>query len=255
MININTHIIPGIDEGIQTIEDSIELAEAAVREGISTIVATPAYQEGINLYSKREILTQVEDLNKHLQKRQINLTVLPGQIISIYGDLLDDIKHNQILTINKDTPYILLELPKDHVPQYTSNLFFNLQMEGYIPIIAQPERNKQIQQNPNLLYKLIKHGAYAQLSAGSICGKYGKKISKLSHQFIEANLIHLIASDSRGNKRKFHMRTASNIINRKYGYAAGEILTENAQQVIKGTPIISAPPEYMKRKKLLPLFN
>ncbi|WP_431803253.1 CpsB/CapC family capsule biosynthesis tyrosine phosphatase [Halobacillus andaensis] len=69
MIDIHTHIIPGVDEGIQTIEDSIELAREAAKEGIHTIVATPTYQDGINLYSKNDVLTYVQDINKHLQKR------------------------------------------------------------------------------------------------------------------------------------------------------------------------------------------
>ncbi|MCP3029514.1 tyrosine-protein phosphatase [Halobacillus sp. A5] len=255
MIDIHTHILPDVDDGIQSIEDSITLAEKAAAEGIHTLAATPAYREGLNLYSKKEIITQVQDVNKHLQRRSINITVLPGQVISIHGDLLDDLKHNQLMTINEDTPYLLLELPKDHVPQYISTLLFQLQMEGYIPIIAQPEHNEQVQHNPNVLYSLIKNGAKAQLASGSLCGKYGKKIKKLSHQLIEANLVHLIASDMKlEKKRKFYMKEAFQLIKKSYGPDMEEQLAYNARLVIEGEPIVGDLPEHIKKRKFISIL-
>ncbi|WP_173918688.1 tyrosine-protein phosphatase [Halobacillus sp. Marseille-Q1614] len=255
MIDIHSHILPGIDDGPQSMEDSIELAKAAVEQGIDTIVATPHHNNGSYNNYRSDILLQVKALNEQLKLRRIDLSVLPGQETRIYGEMVEGIHKGEILAINNTTPYVFVELPRDHVPQYIHTLIFNMQVEGYQPIIVHPERNEQIQENPNLLYTLVKNGAFSQVTAGSLCGKFGRDAKKIAHQLIDHNLTHVLASDVHfTKKRRFYLQEAYNMIRKQHGTEAYYALMENAQAVIEGEPLISDPPEHIKKKKAMFIF-
>ncbi|WP_082232881.1 tyrosine-protein phosphatase [Halobacillus massiliensis] len=249
MIDIHSHILPGIDEGPPSMEDSIELAKEAVYHGIDTIVAAPHHNSGPCMNYRKDILLQVKALNEQLRLRKIDLTVLPGQETRVYGDMIDGFKKGEILTINDDTPYVFIELPHDHVPSYIGNLLFNIQLEGYQPIIVHPERNKEIQEKPNLLYTLIKNGAYAQLSAASLVGKFGRTAKRTALVLLQHNLAHVIGSGiTKG--RKFHLKEAYQVIRKQYGTEVVYNFKENTQNVIDGEILISEPPVYIKKKGL-----
>ncbi|WP_101842469.1 tyrosine-protein phosphatase [Halobacillus sp. Marseille-P3879] len=254
MIDIHSHILPGVDDGAQSMTESIEMARAAVQEGIDTIVATPHHQNGAFDNYKNDILLQVSELNRALEEEDIPLTVLPGQETRINGGMVEDLQKDEILPINESN-YVFVEFPHDQVPSYASNLLFNLQVEGYQPVIVHPERNLQIQDNPNLLYSFVKNGAASQVTAGSLTGKFGRAAKKLSYQLIESNLIHLIASDAHNaKKRAFHMKEAYSEISKNYGQSAMHYFFENAQYMIENQTLASDPPEHVKKKKVLGIF-
>ncbi|MFC7062324.1 tyrosine-protein phosphatase [Halobacillus seohaensis] len=255
MIDIHSHILPGVDDGAQTMEDSIRMAELAVDEGITTIVATPHHNNGQFENYKNNILIQVSELNRRLKERDIPLEVLPGQETRLYDGMLEGLQNDEILTINKTSSYVFVEFPHDQVPHYTSTLLFNLQLEGYQPIIVHPERNVRIQENPNILYSFIKNGAFSQITAASIAGNFGNDIKRLSHQFIDSNLTHLIASDVHSTKRQsYQMKKADNEIRKAYGNPVMEYFSENAVYVIEGSNITADQPLRVKKKKVFGLF-
>ncbi|GGF22598.1 tyrosine protein phosphatase [Halobacillus andaensis] len=255
MIDIHSHILPGVDDGAQTIEESIEMARVAVEEGIDTIVATPHHQNGDFKNYKNDILIQVSELNRVLEEEEIPLTVLPGQETRIHGGMVEDLQKEEILPINEYSKYVFVEFPHDQVPSYASNLLFNLQVEGYQPIIVHPERNLQLQDNPNLLYSLVKNGAFSQVTAGSITGKFGRTAKKIAYQLIDANLTHVIASDAQNAKgRAFKLKEAYNEIRKHYGQSMMDYFSDNAQYVIDNEPLASDPPLHVKKKKVLGIF-
>lgn len=122
MIDIHCHILPAMDDGASDSADSIEMARAAVYQGIRTIIATPHHKNGVYENDQAAVREAADQLNKRLIKEDIPLTVLPGQEIRIYGDLERDIAEQQLLTLN-DTKYILIEFPFDQVPRYAEQLF------------------------------------------------------------------------------------------------------------------------------------
>ena len=91
---------------------------------------------------------------------------------------------------------MLIEFPSSHLPRYANKLLFDLQVQGIVPIIVHPERNREIMENPDRLYNLVKEGALSQLTGTSVTGKMGKKIQKFSFDLIQTNLTHFIASDA-----------------------------------------------------------
>jgi protein-tyrosine phosphatase len=255
MIDIHSHILPGIDDGAKTIEDSIEMAREAVREGIDTIIATPHHKNGKYNNAKSDILPLVDRLNTRLKEEQIDLVVLPGQESRIFGEILEDYQKGEILPLNGTSSYLFIEFPSSSVPRYADRLLYDIQVQGLTPIIVHPERNAELIERPDKLYKLVKNGAATQLTASSLVGYFGKKIQKFSEQIIEANLTHFVASDAHNTtNRTFKMQEAINYIEKKYGMDMVYYLTENAELLVDGKTIDREIPEQIKKKKFLGLF-
>ncbi|QAS53442.1 tyrosine-protein phosphatase [Halobacillus litoralis] len=257
MIDIHSHILPGIDDGAQTIEDSIVMARAAVEDGIHTIIATPHHQNGRYINGKQEILPLVEDLNNHLENHNIPLTVLPGQESRIHGEMIEGLHENEVLTLNaNENGYVFVEFPSNHVPRYAKQMLFDIQVDGYQPIIVHPERNTQLIQESNLLLEMVEKGTYTQVTAASVTGRFGKKIKKFTHQLIESNLTHLIASDAHNTtSRGFCLSEAFEEVDKEFGPEIVDLFLENSEAVVSGAALISDQPQPIKRKKLLGIFG
>lgn len=254
MIDIHSHILPGIDDGAQTLDDSIEMAVAAVDQGIKKIIATPHHRNGKYDNYKEDILTKVKELNDVLKERHIPLTVLPGQETRLHGEMLQDLRENDCLTLNK-TKYVFVEFPSGHVPRYAKQMLFDIQVEGYTPIIVHPERNREISEHPSIIYDFVQKGALTQVTAASLVGKFGKNIQKFTHQLIESNLTHFIASDAHNTtSRGFCMQDAYHVLEKEYGAEARYVFMENAELLIEGKTVNREEPFPVKRKKFLGLF-
>ena len=146
MIDIHCHILPHTDDGAETEETAIEMAKEAVDKGISAVIATPHHQNNRYLNPKHDIINKVEKLQCLFKENDIPLQVLPGQEVRIYGELLEDIEKGEIVTLNHSS-YLLIELPFDSVPFYAKGLLTDLLAMGITPVIAHPERNRELIQN------------------------------------------------------------------------------------------------------------
>ncbi|MCM3729093.1 tyrosine protein phosphatase [Neobacillus cucumis] len=253
MVDIHCHILPGIDDGAKNISDSIMMAKEAEKEGIHTIIATPHLN---NQYDNRKdlILAKVNKLNTALKDAGVNVTILPGQEPRIYGDIIGDFEKNDIQTLN-NSQYLFVEFPSNHVPRYAEKLLFDIQVKGLTPIIVHPERNSEIIERPEILYRFVEKGSLTQVTASSLSGYFGKKIKNFSMQIIEANLTHFIASDAHNiNSRSFKMMEAYDLIDKEYGTDYVYLFSENAEMLITGKSIIKEIPEQIKKKKKFIFF-
>jgi protein-tyrosine phosphatase len=255
MIDIHSHILPGIDDGAKTMEDTLNMAKAAVSEGIHTIIATPHHMNNAYKNVKSDILPLVDRVNEELKNQQIDLVVLAGQECRIYGEIIEDYLKGEVLPLNIHSEYIFLEFPSSSVPRYTDRLFFDLQNEGLIPVIVHPERNAELISHPDKLYNLVKNGALSQVTASSLTGHFGKNIQKFSRQLVEANLTHFIASDAHNtSSRTFNMNNAMDEVERMYGVDMVYHFTENAELLVEGKNIYKEIPEKVKKRKFLGIF-
>ncbi|WP_430791292.1 tyrosine-protein phosphatase [Virgibacillus flavescens] len=254
MIDIHCHILPGIDDGAQTETDSIAMAKAAVEQGIHTIVATPHHMNGKYENKKTDIETHVKVLNELLQENQIPLTVLPGQEVRMNGDMMEELETKVILPMN-NTKFVFVEFPSSSVPRYARQMLFDIQVSGYKPIIVHPERNSELVENPSKLYDFVRKGSLSQITAASLCGKFGKNLQKFSHELIEANLTHFIATDAHNTtNRGFVLQEAYKELTDKHGMEARYMFMENAQLLIDGKTVNRAEPSMIKKKKFLGIF-
>ena len=255
MIDIHAHILPALDDGAQSLEASLLMARQAVAEGIGTIIATPHHKHPSYNNSKLVVEQQVALLNAELHNHSIPLNIVAGQEIRIYGELEDDLTEgNELLSLNA-TNYVLIEFPSSEVPKYADQLFYDIQVKGFTPIIAHPERNREFVENPDRLYRFIKNGALSQITTGSLSGKFGRNIKRMSIKFLEHNLAHVIASDAHNlSTRSFQWKEAWKVVDKEFGQDGVDTFSANANDILSGIPIAKYPPErILQRKKLFGL--
>lgn len=255
MIDLHCHILPGVDDGAKTMEDSLEMARLAVEEGITHLLATPHHMNRDWMNEKSKVIELVDQLQAEIDQEGIPLTLYPGQEVRIYGNILEDIEKDRILFTDELNQYVLIEFPTSSIPTYTERLFYDLQSNGKTPVIVHPERNRMILEEPNKLKELVDHGALAQLTAASYTGGFGKQIQKLSKQLIEADLVHFIASDAHNTgNRAFLMQEAHDQFIKEYGRRKWHQFHQTTKDLLNGDVIIAPTPSSIKSKKFFGLF-
>ncbi len=255
MYDLHSHILWGIDDdGPQTIDQSLRLAEAVAGEGIRAMVATPHFMVDIMEFNIEDIEKRAQDFMTELHRRGIQLDILPGAELYLDRHLPDILAENR-LTI-AGTRYVLLELPMHDLPDYTEDLIKVLLKRDMVPIIAHPERNRAISQNPNLLYNLIQIGALGQLTAGSITGSLGSRLQNLSRILLEHNLVHILAGDAHSHTgRPPRMAKAAAVVEEMMGSGVRKAMTQEIPRLILSDArhIKVEPPTVYKGKKSI--FN
>jgi protein-tyrosine phosphatase len=171
------------------------MCEQAHQDDIKTIVATPHTLNGIYENNPQDIEEKVKILNQKLKENKIPLQVLPGSEVHLSADIIERLKKQNIMTLNK-TKYLLLEFPADQIPHQIEEILFRIQIMGITPIFSHVERNLEFQRKPDLLVNLIQKGALAQLTAASLCGSFGSKTRKFAQELLANGLIYCIASDA-----------------------------------------------------------
>ncbi|MCY8939253.1 tyrosine-protein phosphatase [Peribacillus frigoritolerans] len=254
MIDIHCHIIPGVDDGSADMKESLNMARKAVEAGITHIFATPHHLNEKYVNVKSDIIDRSGRLNESLQQENIPLTIHLGQEVRIHRDIFSSLEKEEILTLDDNGTYMLLELPSGNVPTYTQDLIYELQLKGIKPIIVHPERNKELIENHKLLYELVQEGALTQLTSGSIIGNFGKSIQSFSKKIIEHNLAHFIATDAHNiGSRGFTLLQAYETITKTYGVQRTFYFKENAEQILKDrSPTVEKPLPF--KKKILGIF-
>lgn len=249
LVDIHAHILHGVDDGAETMEESMRLLEIASNEGITDIIATPhAYSPQFNV-PKEKVLEQLALLTKEIELRNLDIQVHAGQELRLMDILPLKIKAEEGLSL-AGSRYILLELPSSGIPGYTVNIIQQLLNLDKIPIIAHPERNRAIAQKPEYLERLIRHGALAQITAGSLSGHFGKNIQKLSVQLTQANLIHTYGSDVHNlAARPALFNEGLDYLEKRKLHDYVDILLENNARILTNEPLIQLEPKKVVEKK------
>lgn len=191
MIDFHSHILPGIDDGSRNLEQSIAMVNEAKEAGFTKIISTSHYMENYyecNEKNRKELLEQV-------QKNVNGIELCLGNEIYITNNMIELLQNGQASSIN-GTKYVLFEFPLITTrPMNDKEVIYRLVENGYIPIIAHPERYPFIQENPDYLFELEEMGALFQANYGSIIGMYGLKAKKILKILLKNNLISFLGSD------------------------------------------------------------
>lgn len=241
MIDMHTHLLPGIDDGAADWTETLRLARAAAAEGITEVVATPHHANGRDLNPASGVLELVREANDRLAAAGIPLTVRPGQEIRVHDDLLDAWSRGELLALNQSN-YVLIELPPDFIPKGMPDLLHELDMLGLRAVIAHPERNAEIVRHPERLGELVEAGAYAQVTAHSLLGGFGKRIERQAWSLCERGWIHLVASDAHHvDRRGFRLLQAYDRIGQELGAVWRQTAENNARRLLIGGSLDSSP--------------
>ncbi|HNQ39887.1 MAG: capsular biosynthesis protein [Candidatus Cloacimonas sp.] len=193
MIDIHTHLLPNIDDGSKSLDDSLRQLWQMTEGGIKRVYLTAHYFRGHYQYSRQEYDEKFNTIVNKAKEAGIDLDIQPGFEIYLQPDILEDIK-TQNLTLGKSS-YILLESDLNGLPNDFYNNIFPLLRAGYKPILAHAERYVSIMQKPSRAENLIYRNIYLQTNAGSLLGLYGDKVKSTAWILVNKGWTHFIASD------------------------------------------------------------
>ncbi|WKA54006.1 tyrosine-protein phosphatase [Planococcus shixiaomingii] len=255
MIDIHSHILAGLDDGAETIEQTQKMLETAVKEQITGIIATPhAYHPNF----KTDLVAlnkQLDSTNKYITEQGMPIKVYSGQECRLSEKLPDLLDSGEALTL-AGSQYVLLELPSSGVPAYTIQIIQQLITRNYVPIIAHPERNQGIIEKPDRLRKLLLHGALAQVTAGSVAGNFGKAIQRTAIDLIDANLIHVYGSDIHNlTTRPFLFNEGLDYLEKKKYHEIVDIMLENNDRILLNENLYVLEPQSVTKSKWWNIFN
>jgi protein-tyrosine phosphatase len=194
MIDIHTHILPGVDDGARDLAESLAMARLAVDDGLTHLFATPHHRDYTPL-SRLEVAQRVAQLQAELDKAGIPLTLLTGHEVRLYEDMFDDWDNNLAGPLGSSL-YVLAEPLFSHYDQHTDTMLFDLFERGYTPIMAHPERIRPIQENLALLEPFLARGGLTQITATSLTGHNDWRARQTAETMLRQGMVHLIASDA-----------------------------------------------------------
>lgn len=197
MIDLHAHILPGLDDGVATVDDACELARRAAAEGITAIVATPHVRDDYPT-TPEQMEAGVGSVRRALQDAAVALEILPGGEIAL--DRLEQLGRDELLrfSLAQSRRYLLVEFPYLGWPLSLERALWKVRTAGLVPVIAHPERNPEVQKRPARLAPLIAAGALVQITAASVDGRSGRSSRKAANELLKEGWAHVLASDAHG---------------------------------------------------------
>lgn len=245
MIDIHSHILPGADDGAVDLQTSLEMADIAIKSGVTAIVATSHSDAFFHngRYRRDVYLNALHDFRKELEKVGNPLKIYSGMEIFADFDTPHFLADKQLLTIN-GTHYALVEFPFRGNRTDATNILLSLRDMGIIPVVAHPERYIFVQNSPSVLNVWHEMGCALQLNKSSLFGRFGRESEALALEMLARGFAHAIASDAHSCiSRTTELKSAYDFVNDEFGADAAHILfTENPGRIVSGKPIHNTRP-------------
>lgn len=229
MIDLHSHILPAIDDGSKNIPQSLKMANIAVKDGIKQIVATPHITNDQGF--KQTIVNRCKELNQALKDKNIPLEIKTGGEIPLFLNL--EAIHQFTMNCQR---YVLIELPFDYVPVTTKEYLRQLQYNNFWPIIAHPERNNMIIENPTILFDLLENNVGIQVTSGSLVGMFGNDAKQCARFLIKKGVVTILAPDAHDHEYRppimsKGLKVASKLIGKT---EANKLVNENPLAIMNG---------------------
>ncbi len=196
MIDLHTHILPGVDDGADTEDEAVEFARMALQDGVRAVVATPHCNEGSYFNQLSDVQAGVTRLRERLTREALDLEIVPGAEVHLCPDLVERVRDGRAPTLGDNGKTLLLELSLTQYPVELENLVFQLKLAGLEIVLAHPERIRYFQEDRKRYENLVRIGAYGQITTGSILGVFGRRAREYSEELLRKGLVHVVASDA-----------------------------------------------------------
>tara|TARA_B100001059_G_scaffold187863_1_gene190196 strand:- start:35137 stop:35880 length:744 start_codon:yes stop_codon:yes gene_type:complete len=190
-VDIHSHILPGIDDGAKNIKESVMLAIEMKKLGFSSLITTPHSYPGLYDNNNISIKASYEKVKNPINKLNIKFNYASEYLI--HNSIINKAEKGELLTIKNN--YLLVEMSFLSAPMNLYEILYKIQMNGYIPILAHPERYSFLFNRFSEYKNLKNRGCLFQLNLLSSTGYYGEKISKISEKLLKENLIDFVGSD------------------------------------------------------------
>lgn len=200
MIDLHCHILPGLDDGSPDLDASVEMALTARASGITTIAATPHVNDRYRT-EPDAIASAIGTLNIELARREVALAVLPGAEIAI--ERLSGLSDSdlRLLTLGGGNA-LLIETPYTDTVPFLEDLLFDLQVRGFRPVLAHPERSRAFRESPERLEPIVDRGVGSCINAASLAGGFGEHAKRVAFELLRRKLVHVVASDAHDSVKR-----------------------------------------------------
>ncbi|WP_207916076.1 tyrosine-protein phosphatase [Aquabacter spiritensis] len=201
MIDLHSHILPGVDDGAADLSTAVAMARAYVADGVTTVACTPHILPGLYNNSGPAIRDAVRSLQSTLDSEGLPLQLLSGADNHIVPDFAAGLRSGRLLALG-DSHYVLVEPPHHVAPQRLPEFFFELLVAGYTPILTHPERLSWIETQYETIRSLIRSGVWMQVTAGSLAGAFGRSARYWAERMLDEGGVHILATDAHDVQRR-----------------------------------------------------
>lgn len=221
MVDIHCHILPALDDGAKSLDEALQMAEMAIQDGITHVVATPHANSEFQ-FDPLRVRARRDELQARLKDR---LRLGAGCDFHMSVENLTKVQRAaRTYSINQG-PYLLVEFADFAIPPAADEALLGLQKLGLIPIITHPERNPLMRSQPQRLWRWLKQGCYIQITAQSLLGKWGELIQKQTERWLEWEIVHFIASDAHNTStRPLRLKQAFELVAERWGESRARLL-------------------------------
>jgi protein-tyrosine phosphatase len=252
VIDLHSHILPGVDDGPPDLEGSLAFARAAVATGTKTIAATPHINHSHDV-PPEAVRGAVSELNDVLRAEGIDLEVVPGGEIALTRLIELSPEEIDVLHLGGG-PYLLIESPLAFTTDHIDTMLFDLQVRGHDVLLAHPERSAHMHREPERLHGLAERGVLMSVTASSMSGRFGETVRRFTLWMFKEGLVHNVSSDAHDARRRAPGLLA--------GFEAADrelpglleqapwFTEEVPAAVLAGGPIPSAPPPPRRKRRL-----
>lgn len=245
MIDIHTHLLPGVDDGAQDMDRSLAMIRMGIEDGIKAAVATPHILNGPDETVDREYTQVFEELCDRVAQAGLSIQLVLGSEI-MFGFGLEGIGKLKVTTFNGNGRYFLIEVPMLMFPDAFEDAMFRLRVAGLAPILAHPDRYPPLVQEPERIRRLAEQEILMQLDANTLTGSRRSSAFRVARNMIERGMAHFVASDAHGlDHRPFVLSRARSVVEEFAGpEAAHRLFVENPRRAIEGEPIGRVSPRH-----------
>jgi len=239
MIDLHCHILPGLDDGPAMMEESLQMAEAAIADGITHVVATPHASDRY-AFDFRLVRRLRDELQTQVGNR---LTIATGCDFHLNPENLGALRRDAPPFCINQRYYLLIEFNEVSIPPAMDQTLHEIQLSGLRPIITHPERNAILRSRPERLKHWVRRGCFAQVTGGALTGVFGSVAQKISADWIREGLIHFVASDAHNTRtRTLQLQPAFNaVVDQFGGEKARALFQDNPLAAFEGRELPHVP--------------
>ena len=244
MIDLHTHILPGIDDGSSDMETSIEMVFMAYKSGVKHICTTPhCCPDLYDNYATEDLEALWEQVAARVKTERIPVHLYKGMEIMASDHITDDLHKKRVWTINK-TDYFLIEFEFNENPDWCSEILRECCRNGFMPVVAHPERYFFIQRNPEIAYEWYKAGYGIQVNKGSVLSRFGRREQITAESLLRHRIVSCIASDGHNTStRSTSMTKLRQYLEKNYGEEyMNLLLKENPGRILEGRRLVGYEP-------------
>ena len=245
MIDIHSHILPGVDDGSENKETSLRMLGIAAASGVATVVATPHYDPGSGYFNR--VTDTLEELFRRLEysaaSAGIPVKIVRGMEIFAGEEVPQMLEEGRLWTLG-GTSYFLTEFDFSEDPEYCREYLDRCSRHGFKPIVAHPERYKFIQRRPQTAYEWCREGYGLQINRGSLMGRFGEQAELTAVRLVEHGLAACIASDAHGaDRRSTHLKDVKELLDSEMGEEYSDLLlNKNPARILAGKELLGFEP-------------